>query len=86
MENASLRADVSFGGGSVSVPAPLRQALGFRSGERLLARVEDERLVIEKPESVESRIRSRFRNLGTASLADELIAERRREGRADVAR
>ena len=84
MDNASLRADVSFGGSRVSVPAPLRQALGFRSGEKLVARVEDERLVIEKPESVESRIQSRFRNLGTDNLADELIAERRREGRADV--
>ena len=61
------------------VPASIRKALGFEPGETLVARVEDEHLVIEKPESVERRIRARFRNTGSRSLTDELIAERREE-------
>ena len=65
------------------VPAEMRRALGFLPGETLVARVEDDHLVIEKPESVERRIRARFRNSGNRSLADELIAERRREARRE---
>ena len=61
------------------VPAPIRKALGFQPGDTLVARVEDDHLVIEKPESVERRIRARFRKSGKRSLADELIAERREE-------
>ena len=65
------------------VPAEMRRALGFLPGETLVARVEDDHLVIEKPESVERRIRARFRNSGNRSLADELIAERRGEARRE---
>ena len=80
-------ADVRFDGqGCMAVPASIRKALGFRSGERLLARIEDEQLVIEKPESVERRIRARFRNAAGRSLTDELVAERREEARREVGR
>ena len=48
----------------------------FSPGETLVARVEDDHLVIEKPESVERRIRARFRKSRERSLAEELIAER----------
>ena len=65
------------------VPAEMRRALGFLPGETLVARVEDDHLVIEKPESVERRIRARFRNSGNHSLADEIIAERRGEARRE---
>ena len=65
------------------VPAPIRKALGFRPGETLVARAEDGHLVIEKPESVEHRIRARFREARERSLAKELIAERREEARRD---
>ena len=65
------------------VPAEMRRVLGFLPGETLVARVEDDHLVIEKPESVERRIRARFRNSGSRSLADELIAERRGEARRE---
>ena len=66
------------------VPAPIRKALGFHPGETLVARVEDDHLVIEKPESVERRIHARFRKAGDRSLAEELIAERREETRRDI--
>ena len=70
----------------MAVPASIRKALGIRSGERLVARIEDEQLVIEKPASVERRIRARFRNAAGCSLADELVAERREEVRREVGR
>ncbi len=65
------------------VPAPIRKALGFRPGDTLVARVEDDYLVIEKPESVERRIRDRFRKSGGRCLADELLAERREEAQRE---
>ena len=84
MAYSKLHADVQFGAqGRVVVPAPIRKALGFQPGETLVARVEDEHLVIEKPESVERRIRARFRGFAGRSLADELIAERREEARRE---
>lgn len=81
---SKLHADVQFGAqGRVVVPAPIRKALGFRPGDTLVARVEDDHLVIEKPESVERRIRDRFRKSRSRSLADELVAERREEARRE---
>ena len=85
MAFSKLHAGVSLGPqGRVVVPAPMRRALGFQPGEMLVARVEDERLVIERPESVERRIRARFRKAGERSLAEELIAERREEARREM--
>lgn len=81
MRSADVRFDTQ---GCLAVPASIREALGFRTGERLLARVEDEQLVIEKPESVERRIRTRFRTVAGRSLAGELVAERREEVRREV--
>ena len=84
MAFSRLHADVQFGvQGRVVVPAPIRNALGFQPGETLVARVEDDHLVIEKPESVERRIRARFRQARERSLAEELIAERREEARRE---
>ena len=81
---SKLHADVQFGAqGRVVVPAPIRKALGFRPGDTLVARVEDDHLVIEKPESVERRIRDRFRKSRSRSLADELVAERHEEARRE---
>ena len=81
---AKLYAAVQLGAqGRVVVPAPIRKVLGFRPGEALVARVEDDHLVIEKPASVERRIRDRFRKSGGRNLADELIAERREEARRE---
>lgn len=79
-----LHADIRFGAqGRMVIPAAMRKALGFQPGETLVARVEDEHLVIEKPETVERRIRARFRNSGGRSLADDLMADRREEVRRE---
>ena len=87
MAYSKLHADIPFGAqGRVVVPAPIRKALGFRPGDTLVARVEDDRLVIEKPTSVERRIRDRFRKSRGRSLADELLAERREEARRESER
>ena len=84
MAYSKLHADVKFGAqGRMVVPAPIRRVLGFQPGEALVARVEDDHLVIEKPASVERRIRQRFRNIVGRSLADQLIAERREEARRE---
>lgn len=70
--------------GRVVVPAQVRQQLQLRPGEALVLRVEGDRLILERPASVLNRLRSRFAEAGTASLADELIADRRREARLEA--
>lgn len=81
---ADLQAEVRFGAqGRLVVPAAIRKALDFRPGERLVARVEQDHLVIEKTRDVERRLQDRFRQVEGRSLADELIQERRAEARRE---
>lgn len=62
------------------IPARMRERLGIGAGERLVARVEDGRVVLEKRENVLRRVRRRFARVPKgASLVDELISERREE-------
>ncbi len=71
--------------GRLVIPAKLRKALGFKPGDRLIARLEDDRLVLEKASSVERRLRALFAHIPSdVSLADELIAERREEARRET--
>ncbi len=66
--------------GRVVIPAGLRQIWRIQPGETLLARLEDDRLILEKRAHIAARAQGRFAALaGQASLADELIAERHRE-------
>lgn len=66
--------------GRVVIPAALRKALKLKPGERLIARKVGESLVLERRETVEKRLRARFRHIPQeVSLVDELIAERREE-------
>ena len=51
-----------------------------------MARIEGEKLVIEKPVSVEHRIRARFRSAAGRSVANELVEERHEEVRLEVRR
>ena len=71
--------------GRIVIPAKLRQALSIASGEKLIARVEDGRLILETKESVTAGLQKLFRDAVPkgASLADELIAERRAEARRE---
>ena len=67
------------------IPARMRERLGIGAGERLVARVEEGRVVLEKRDNVLRRVRGRFAGVpeGT-SLVDELISERREEALRDL--
>jgi AbrB family looped-hinge helix DNA binding protein len=45
--------------GRLVIPAALRRSLGFEEGDRLMAREEAGRLVLEKPETIKQRLRVR---------------------------
>jgi AbrB family looped-hinge helix DNA binding protein len=63
--------------GRIVIPIQLRQQLGLVPGSKLIARLEGNRIVLEKPEDVFQRLRSTFNS--SESLVEELIAERRTE-------
>ncbi|MBI4312160.1 MAG: AbrB/MazE/SpoVT family DNA-binding domain-containing protein [Chloroflexi bacterium] len=72
--------------GRLVIPAHLREELGYKEGDKLIARVEDGKLVLETPEHALARIRAYVRSHVPpgVSLADELIAERREEARKEA--
>ena len=73
-------ASVTLGAqGRVAIPAPIRKALDFLPGERLLVRVEGDHLIVEKTNAVERRVHARFRKAAGRSLADGLIEQRHRD-------
>lgn len=63
--------------GRIVIPIELRQQLGLVAGSKLIARLEGNRLVLEKLDDVFQRLRSTFNS--SESLVEELIAERRVE-------
>lgn len=66
--------------GRVVIPAALRKTMKLEPGDRLVARMEGESLILERRERVERRLRDRFKAIPRdVSLADELISERRAE-------
>lgn len=70
--------------GRVVIPAPLRRALGLEPGERLIASVEDGRLILERRHEILARVKARFSRIPPeVGLAEELIAERRAEAQKD---
>jgi AbrB family looped-hinge helix DNA binding protein len=78
---SSSQAEIRVGvQGRIVIPAEIRQELGIDQGETLVARVESNRLVLEKREAVLQRLQARFAAIPPAvSLVDSLIAERRAE-------
>lgn len=71
--------------GRLVIPVSLRRAWQIERGQILIARLDGERLVLEKPAQVLRRVKGRFAALrGQPSLADELIAERRAEARREA--
>ncbi len=68
--------------GRVAMAAPLRCVLGFETGDTLVVRFKDGRLVSEKRETIKCRLKTRFARLPKeTSLASELLAERREEAK-----
>ena len=45
--------------GRLVIPAPLRHSLGFESGDSLIARTEDGRLILEKAETIKQRLKTK---------------------------
>lgn len=72
--------------GRMVIPAHLRHALGLEPGDRLIARQDGDRIVLERPEAVERRLKARLANIPKGvSLVDELLADRRAEAAKDQA-
>lgn len=67
--------------GRMVVPLDVRRAVGLDKGGKVLLRVDDGRIIVETVEAAVARVQALARQFGTpgSSLADELIAERRRE-------
>jgi hypothetical protein len=65
----------------------MRRELQIKPGETLMARVESNRLVLERREEILARLRSEVRHARPKgrSAVDELIAERRVEARREAA-
>ena len=71
--------------GRLVVPAPLRRRLGIQTGDVLVARADDDRLVLERREAILARIRRQFAVVPSdVSMVDELIAQRRREAEREL--
>lgn len=69
-------------GGRVVVPAEVRRALGVTEGETLVGELRDGAFVLTTRRAKLEAARALFQKYfppGSASLADELIAERRAE-------
>lgn len=74
------------GQGRIVIPAHLREALGLKEGDTLIARVQDRRLVLETSEQILRRLQEYVRSHVPpgVSLVDELLAERRAEARKEM--
>jgi AbrB family looped-hinge helix DNA binding protein len=75
--------------GRVTIPAQIRQELGLTPGARLVAYVEDGRLVLEERRHLLARVQDRVAREAaaagvTGSAVDELIAERRRAAQREA--
>ncbi len=82
MKDLTVPQEVGLGGqGRLVIPAGLRRALGFEKGDRLVARMENSRLIIEKVDRIKQGLKDRFTKTNRRSLANELITQRRQEAK-----
>ncbi len=74
---------VSLGqNGRVVIPASVRKSLGLKRGQRLRLHLEDQKIILEKPENTLKKIQDRFSFI-KQSLSEELIEERRKEAQLE---
>ncbi|MDO8839979.1 MAG: AbrB/MazE/SpoVT family DNA-binding domain-containing protein [Parvibaculum sp.] len=73
-------------GGRVVIPASVREAMGIKEGDRLVARFADGELKLMSKQLALQRAQEVVRKLVPAgvSLVDELIADRRREAAEEM--
>jgi len=86
MEQFTLAVD---GSGRILLPAKVRKQLKLKKGSALIARVNEEQLVLQTRSQVLREVQevfSRYRPKGGKLLSDELIADRRREARHELER
>ena len=76
MANSVIEVQIGASG-RVVIPAELRHQLELHQGDRVVARVEEGRLVLEKAENIKQRLKQRFAHLKGQGVVDDLIAERR---------
>jgi bifunctional DNA-binding transcriptional regulator/antitoxin component of YhaV-PrlF toxin-antitoxin module len=66
------------------IPAALRRSLGVEEGDILVARQDQGRLVLEKPDTIKQRLLHRFAGVpADRLLVEELLAERRLEAQRE---
>jgi len=72
--------------GRVVIPAPIREALGLKEGDVLFARLEAGEIKLLTPQAAMMRAQSIVRSFVPegVSLAEELIADRRREAEREA--
>ncbi len=71
--------------GRLVIPAALRRSLDLHEGDKLIAREENGRLILEKREIVGQRLKSLLAHLPKErSVVDELIAERREAAKQEA--
>ena len=62
------QADIRVGRqGRMVIPVELRRSLKIKSGETLLARIEDDSLILESRDTVLKRMKNRFDEYGRAN-------------------
>ncbi|MFO1430060.1 MAG: AbrB/MazE/SpoVT family DNA-binding domain-containing protein [Candidatus Competibacteraceae bacterium] len=73
------QAEIQLGAqGRLVIPAAFRKVLGFESGDTLIARLDEDRLVLEKVDTIKHRLKTRFAKVPKeVNLAAELLMERR---------
>jgi bifunctional DNA-binding transcriptional regulator/antitoxin component of YhaV-PrlF toxin-antitoxin module len=71
--------------GLLELPTELQRSLGFHEGDKLVAYEKVGQLVLEKPETIELRLKARLAHIPKdRSIVDELIADRREAAKKEA--
>jgi bifunctional DNA-binding transcriptional regulator/antitoxin component of YhaV-PrlF toxin-antitoxin module len=71
--------------GIITIPQQLRQILGFFPKEKLIAKDDNGRLIIEKESIIKQRLRNKFAKIPAGiDLAQELISDRKQEAQREM--